>query len=301
MAKQDIATPTRTHEILKKYNLTAKKSLGQNFIIDTNILSKIVSTGAVDRHTTVLEVGPGIGALTEQIVKKAKEVFAFEIDNRLLPVLEDTLADYSNVTVFHENILEADLEKIQAEYLEDTSRLVVIANLPYYITTPIVMHLLESKLPIDQMVLMMQKEVASRLAAKPSTKEYGSLSIAVQYYMDVEVAFTVPRSVFMPQPNVDSAIVNLTKLNQPKVLVDNEKLFFGLVRISFGQRRKTIWNNLRRVLEDKEDQKLFKQAFEDCGIDPSRRGESLSIQEFATLANAIDRRGNVESRGYIIP
>ena len=238
--RQEIATPSRTREILNKYNLSAKKSLGQNFIIDTNILRNIVKTAAVDENTTVIEVGPGIGALTEQIAKEAKEVFAFEIDDRLLSVLADTLSPYENVTILHQDILEVDFEQFKEKYLENTTRLVVIANLPYYITTPIIMHLIESSLAVDEMVLMMQKEVASRLEAKPSTKAYGSLSIAIQYYMDVEVAFTVPRTVFMPQPNVDSAIIQLKTLKEPPVHIKNEPLFFKVVRASFVQRRKTI-------------------------------------------------------------
>lgn len=285
--KQDIATPTRTNEILKKYQLKTKKSLGQNFIIDTNILRNIVDAGNVDENTTVIEIGPGIGALTEQIAKKAKEVFAFEIDGRLIPVLEDTLSDYSNITVFHEDILKVDFEKFQQEHLSEASRIIVIANLPYYITTPIVMHLIESTLPIEEMILMMQKEVANRLEAKPSTKEYGSLSIAIQAYMAVEVVFTVPRTVFMPQPNIDSAIVRLTTLKESPLNVKDEQLFFKMMRASFGQRRKTIWNNLRRALNNKEKEAVLRQAFESSGIDPSRRGESLSIQEFGQLADAL--------------
>lgn len=284
---QDIATPTRTKEILAKYDLSAKKSLGQNFIIDTNILRNIVDVGSVDKNTTVIEVGPGIGALTEQIAKQAKEVFAFEIDDRLLPVLDDTLSPYDNVTVFHEDILKVDFEAFQEEYLKDTERLIVIANLPYYITTPIIMHLIESSLPVEEMVLMMQKEVASRLEAVPSTKAYGSLSIAIQYYMDVEVAFTVPRTVFMPQPNIESAIIHLTTLEDAPVSVNDEDLFFKLVRASFVQRRKTIWNNLRKALDDKEKEEILREAFVDADIDPSRRGESLSIEEFGRLADAL--------------
>lgn len=284
---RDIATPSRTNEILKKYHLKTKKSLGQNFIIDTNILRNIVDAGNVDEETTVIEIGPGIGALTEQIAKKAKEVFAFEIDGRLIPVLEDTLSPYSNVTVFHEDILKVDFEKFQADHLSDASRIIVMANLPYYITTPIVMHLLESDLPIEEMILMMQKEVADRLEAKPSTKEYGSLSIAIQAYMGVEVVFTVPRTVFMPQPNIESAIVRLTTLQESPLNVKDERLFFNMMRASFGQRRKTIWNNLRRVLDDKEKEPLLRKSFESSGIDPSRRGESLSIDEFSVLADAL--------------
>lgn len=283
---QEIATPSRTKEILEKYGLSAKKSLGQNFIIDTNILRNIVQTASVDEQTTVIEVGPGIGALTEQIAKEAKEVFAFELDDRLLSVLDDTLSPYDNVTVFHQDILAVDFEQFQADYLSDTTRLVVIANLPYYITTPIIMHLIESSLPIEEMVLMMQKEVASRLEAKPSTKAYGSLSIAIQYYMDVEVAFTVPRTVFMPQPNVDSAIIRLKTLENPPVTVQNEDIFFKIVRASFVQRRKTIWNNLRKAIDDKSKEEVLRSAFQKADIDPSRRGESLTIEEFGRLADA---------------
>lgn len=285
--KRAIATPIRTKKILERYNLRAKKSLGQNFIIDTNILENIVDTGSVNENTTVIEIGPGIGALTEQIAKKAKEVLAFEIDDRLIPVLEDTLSEYSNITIINEDILKVDFEKLEEEYLQDTERLVVIANLPYYITTPIVIHLLESSLNIEEMVLMMQKEVAQRLEAEPSTKEYGSLSIAIQSYVDVDIAFTVPRTVFMPQPNINSAIVRLTKLEESPLDVKDENLFFKIMRASFGQRRKTIWNNLRRVLNDKEKEPLLREAFEKSTINPSRRGESLNIKEFGKLADAI--------------
>ncbi len=287
----DIATPTRTKEILAKYDLKAKKSLGQNFIIDTNILRNIVDAGDVDKDTTVIEIGPGIGALTEQIAKQAKEVFAFEIDDRLLPVLDDTLSPYDNITIFHQDILQVDFKQFEEEHLSDASRIVVIANLPYYITTPIVMALLESALPVQTMVLMMQKEVASRLEAKPSTKAYGSLSIALQYYTEVEVAFTVPRTVFMPQPNVESAIIRLDIRPEPIVKVKDQALFMKLVRASFQQRRKTIWNNLRKSLEFKEQEEGLREAFVHSGIDPSRRGESLTIQEFAQLADAISESG----------
>lgn len=287
----DIATPTRTKEILAKYDLKAKKSLGQNFIIDTNILRNIVDAGDVDKDTTVIEIGPGIGALTEQIAKQAKEVFAFEIDDRLLPVLDDTLSPYDNITIFHQDILQVDFKQFEEEHLSDASRIVVIANLPYYITTPIIMALLESDLLVQTMVLMMQKEVASRLEAKPSTKAYGSLSIALQYYTEVEVAFTVPRTVFMPQPNVESAIIRLDIRPEPIVKVKDQALFMKLVRASFQQRRKTIWNNLRKSLEFKEQEEGLREAFVHSGIDPSRRGESLKIQEFAQLADAISESG----------
>lgn len=284
----DIATPGRTKEILDKYHLKAKKSLGQNFIVDTNILGKMVAAGDVDEDTIVIEIGPGIGALTEQIAKVAKKVYAFEIDERFLRVLEDTLSPYPNVTVIHQDILEVDFDAFQNDHLGGDERLVVIANLPYYITTPIIMHLLESSLPVEQMLLMMQKEVASRLEAVPSTKAYGSLSIALQYYTEVEVAFTVPRTVFNPQPNVESAVIKLDVREKPAVDVQNEQLFFTIVRASFGQRRKTIWNNLRRVLDNKELEDQLKQAFENAEMDPSRRGESLTGTEFGRLADAMN-------------
>lgn len=292
--QMDIATPTRTKEILDKYGLSAKKSLGQNFIVDSNILRNMVSAGEVDKDTTVIEIGPGIGALTEQIAKTAKEVFAFEIDDRFLTVLEDTLSDYDNVTIIHQDILTVDFEAFEKEHLRDISRLVVIANLPYYITTPIIMHLLESTLPIKQMLLMMQKEVASRLNGVPSTKAYGSLSIAVQYYTDVEVVLTVPRTVFNPQPNVESAVIKLDVHDKPAIEVKDEQLFFKIIRASFAQRRKTIWNNLRSALNDKEKEDRLRAAFELADIDPSRRGESLNISEFGKLSDALFETGLIE-------
>jgi len=283
----DIATPTRTQEILTKYDLHIKKSLGQNFIIDSNILRNIVSTAEVDENTTVIEIGPGIGALTEQIAKAAKDVYAFEIDERFMPVLDDTLSEYDNVNVFNEDILDVDFEAFADEYLTDDSRLVVIANLPYYITTPIIMHLLQSSLPVEQMVLMMQKEVAKRLEAEPSTKAYGSLSIAVQFYTEVNIAFTVPKTVFMPQPNVDSAIIQLKVREEPPVSVKNAQLLEKVARASFVQRRKTIWNNLRHALDDKEREDDLREVFAKADLNPSRRGESMSIQEFGQLADAL--------------
>lgn len=285
---KDIATPTRTQEILKKFGLSAKKSLGQNFIIDTNILGKIVDAGDVDDNTVVIEVGPGIGALTEQLAKKAKKVVAFEIDKRLLPVLDETLEQYKNVTVIHQDVLEANLDKEMIPHIEPTDRLTAVANLPYYVTTPILMHFLASNLPIDVMVFMMQKEVANRMAAVPGTKAYGSLSIAIQYYMDAEVAFTVPRTVFNPMPNVDSAIVRLKRKETPSVSVTDEPFFFELVRAAFVQRRKTLWNNLIAAFgKDATTKERIQKALDKAGIDPSRRGETLSIEEFGILSNEL--------------
>lgn len=289
---KDIATPARTKAILDKYHLAAKKSLGQNFIVDTNILEKIVSTGKIDKHTTVIEVGPGIGALTEQIAKQAKEVIAFEIDDRLLPVLEDTLSPYDNVKIIHQDVLRADLKAFEEEYLKEAEQVVVIANLPYYVTTPIILGFLESSLPIDSMVLMMQKEVANRLSASPSTKAYGSLSIAVQYYMDAEVAFIVPKTVFTPQPNVESAVIRLSRKETPEVIVKDEAAFFKVARSAFVQRRKTLWNNLQAAFgKEPEIKEKLQQALEVAEIDPTRRGETLSLKEFGRLSDALVDQG----------
>lgn len=285
---KDIATPARTKAILDKYKLAAKKSLGQNFIVDTNILEKIVSAGEIDDQTTVIEVGPGIGALTEQIAKKAKEVIAFEIDDRLLPVLADTLSPYPNVKIIHQDVLKADLKAFEEEYLKETERVVVIANLPYYVTTPIILGFLESNLPIDSMVLMMQKEVANRLSARPSTKAYGSLSIAVQYYMDAEVAFIVPKTVFTPQPNVESAVIRLSRKSVPEVVVKDETAFFQVARAAFVQRRKTLWNNLQSAYgKEPEIKEKLQRALDQAEIDPKRRGETLSLKEFGRLSDAL--------------
>lgn len=288
MSHIDIATPNRTIEIQQKYGVQAKKSLGQNFIIDTNILHKIVEAGSVDKDTIVIEVGPGIGALTEQIAKIAKHVYAFEIDQRLLPVLDDTLSPYDNITVLNEDILEVDLSRFFEEQAINRERVVVMANLPYYITTPIIINFLESSVNVDQMIFMIQKEVAERIAAEPSTKAYGSLSIAVQYYAEAETLFIVPKTVFRPQPNVESAIIRLNILHEPAADVTNEKYFFTLTRSSFAQRRKTLWNNLKIAYgKEPETQEKLKVALDEAGIDSKRRGETLTIQEFADLANAM--------------
>ena len=285
---KDIATPVRTQEILKKYGFSFKKSLGQNFLIDPNILRNIVSHAELTKDSAAVEIGPGIGALTEHLARAAGKVVSFEIDQRLLPVLEDTLSPYDNVQIIHSDILEADTKTIFAEQLADFEDIMVVANLPYYVTTPILLKLLHDRLPIRGMVVMMQKEVADRITAKPGTKEYGSLSIAIQYYMDAEVAMTVPKTVFMPPPNVDSAVIKLTRRNEPAVLVKDEDFLFLVSRGSFVQRRKTILNNLQTSLpEGKARKEEILKALEDTGIEPSRRGETLSIQEFGALADAL--------------
>lgn len=285
---KDIATPIRTQEIMAKHGLTFKKSLGQNFLIDPNILRKIVSQAGLTKESAAIEIGPGIGALTEHLARDAGKVLAFEIDQRLLPVLADTLSPYDNVKVIHSDILKADVEQAIQEELAGFEDIMVVANLPYYVTTPIILKLLLEKLPIRGLVVMLQKEVAERITAKPGTKAYGSLSIAIQYYTEAEFAMTVPKSVFMPQPNVDSAVIRMTKRPEPIVQVIDEDFFFSVTRGSFVQRRKTILNNLQSAMPNGKAKKEFiLQALDEAGIDPTRRGETLSIKEFGLLSDKL--------------
>lgn len=286
---KEIATPSRTKEILKTHGFQFKKSLGQNFLTEPNILRKIVETAQIDKQTNVIEVGPGIGALTEQLALHANKVLAYEIDDRLIPVLEDTLQRYPNVNVIHQDVLKANLIETTQENFPEEFPIKVVANLPYYITTPIMMHFLESELNVSEMVVMMQKEVADRISAKPGTKAYGSLTIAVQYFMEAAIAFIVPKTVFIPQPNVDSAILKLTKRDKPAVEVTDEKEFFKLTKASFQSRRKTLWNNLQQTYGKTEEVKAWlAKSLEISGIDPGRRGETLSLAEFAALSNAME-------------
>lgn len=285
---KDIATPSRTKEILKKHGFSFKKSLGQNFLTEPNILRKIVETATIDQETNVIEVGPGIGALTEHLARNAAQVLAFEIDDRLIPVLADTMSPYDNVTVVHQDVLKANLIEVTKQVFKQELPIKVVANLPYYITTPIMMHFLESDLDVAEMIVMMQKEVADRISAIPGTKAYGSLSIAVQYYMEASVAFIVPKTVFVPQPNVDSAIIVLKKREKPAVEVSSEKEFFKLTKASFQLRRKTLWNNLTHFYGKNEQTVAWlKTSLAEAEIDPSRRGETLSLEEFARLSNTL--------------
>lgn len=285
---KDIATPIRTKEILDKYGFSFKKSLGQNFLIDPNVLRNIVSHADLTKDSGAIEVGPGIGALTEHLARAAGKVVSFEIDQRLLPVLEDTLSPYDNVKIVHSDILKADVPTVLAEEMPGIEDIMVVANLPYYVTTPILMKLLNDRLPIRGFVVMMQKEVADRISAKPGTKAYGSLSIAIQYYCTAEVAMIVPKTVFMPQPNVDSAVLRLIKHDTPPVTVIDEDFLFEVTRASFAQRRKTILNNLQNGLASgKQKKDLIVAALEVSGIEPTRRGETLSIEEFGKLADAL--------------
>lgn len=286
---KDIATPIRTRGILEKYGFSFKKSLGQNFLIDTNILKRIVDfAGLNEEETGAIEIGPGIGALTEQLARASKKVVAFEIDQRLLPILAETLSPYSNVKVIHQDVLKADVAKVMDEEFSDVKDVMVVANLPYYVTTPIIMKLLEEHLPIRGIVVMLQKEVADRISAKPGTKDYGSLSIAIQYYTKAETVMIVPKTVFVPQPNVDSAVIRLTRLEEPAVQVKDESFFFQVTRASFAQRRKTLLNNLTSQLPDgKQKKEEILAALHTSEIDPSRRGETLSLEEFARLSDEL--------------
>ena len=283
-----IADYSVTRAILERHGFTFKTSFGQNFLTDTNILQKIVDTAELDKEVNVIEIGPGIGALTEFLAENAAEVMAFEIDDRLVPILADTLRDFDNVTVINEDILKADLQAHIQNFKNPELPIKVVANLPYYITTPILMHLIESKIPFSEFVVMMQKEVADRISAQPNTKAYGSLSIAVQYYMTAKVAFVVPRTVFVPAPNVDSAILKMVRRSEPLVAVKDEDFFFKVARLSFVHRRKTLWNNLTGAFGKSEEVKeRLTRALEQADIKPSVRGEALSIADFARLSDAL--------------
>lgn len=269
-----IATPSYTKEILEKHKMYAKKNYGQNFLVEPQIVEKIAMESLLSPNSTALEIGPGIGALTQFLAIHAKKVIAFEIDDRLLPVLDDTLSPYDNVEVIHQDFLQADLREI----LKNESEVVVAANLPYYITTPILFKLFESDVKIQKITVMMQKEVADRFSAKVNTKDYNALSIVSQYNYDIQTVLKISKHVFNPKPNVDSAVVQFTY--RPSHLVDNEEAFFELVKACFKQRRKTILNNLGEYVQDKEKAKaLLAQA----GIDSKRRAESMEATEFAKL------------------
>ncbi|HEN9009663.1 TPA: 16S rRNA (adenine(1518)-N(6)/adenine(1519)-N(6))-dimethyltransferase RsmA [Streptococcus agalactiae] len=287
-----IADKTVTRAILERHGFTFKKSFGQNFLTDTNILQKIVDTAEIDKGVNVIEIGPGIGALTEFLAENAAEVMAFEIDDRLIPILADTLARFDNVQVVNQDILKADLQTQIQAFKNPDLPIKVVANLPYYITTPILMHLIESKIPFAEFVVMIQKEVADRISAMPNTKAYGSLSIAVQYYMTAKVSFIVPRTVFVPAPNVDSAILKMVRRDQPIVSVQDEDFFFRVSKVAFVHRRKTLWNNLTSHFGKSEDTKAkLEKALEIAKIKPSIRGEALSIPDFASLADALKEVG----------
>lgn len=284
----EIATKARTRAIMETYGLTFKKSLGQNFLTDLNILRKIIEAAEVSDEDDVIEIGPGIGALTEQLAKRAHHVMALEIDSRLIPVLDETLSPYENVTIVEQDVLKADLKALIAENFDGSHRIKLVANLPYYITTPIIMHLLDVDVDFETIVVMMQKEVADRLAASPGTKDYGSLSVAVQYDMDARVAFIVPKTVFIPQPKVDSAIIALRRREEKPFAPEDEQFFKKLVRGIFMHRRKSLWNNLQNFLgKEAETKEKMERALEKAEIDKSVRAERLTIEQMVCLADAL--------------
>ncbi|MBF7051482.1 16S rRNA (adenine(1518)-N(6)/adenine(1519)-N(6))-dimethyltransferase RsmA [Streptococcus anginosus] len=287
-----IADYSVTRAVLERHGFTFKKSFGQNFLTDTNILQKIVDTAEIDENVNVIEIGPGIGALTEFLAENAAEVMTFEIDERLVPILADTLRDFDNVRVVNEDILKSDLQARIKEFANPNLPIKVVANLPYYITTPILMHLIESGIPFSEFVVMMQREVADRISAQPNSKSYGSLSIAVQYYMTAKVAFIVPRTVFVPAPNVDSAILKMVRRDQPAVGVKDEAFFFKVSKASFTHRRKTLWNNLTSYFGKSNEVKTkLESALDNAELSPSVRGEALDLQEFARLADSLYDEG----------
>ncbi|WP_414698184.1 16S rRNA (adenine(1518)-N(6)/adenine(1519)-N(6))-dimethyltransferase RsmA [Peptacetobacter sp. AB845] len=275
-----------TKDIVDKHGFKFSKSLGQNFLIDDNVIDKIIDGARVKEGDKVIEVGPGIGTLTREMAKRAEKVVAVEIDKNLIPILKETLADFDNTEVVNEDILKVDINKLVDEKLSgDPVKL--IANLPYYITTPIVMKFLEEDIPVTDIVVMVQKEVADRMNAVPSTKDYGALSVAVQYYCDTEIVAKAPRHMFIPQPKVDSTVIGLHIREEKKYKADNEQLFFKTVKAAFGQRRKTLLNSLSSM--GVLDKAKIKEVLAEAGIDEKRRGETLSIEEFAHLSNIINK------------
>lgn len=289
-AFRPIATPTRTVEIMRQYNIQMKKSLGQNFLVEPRMLEKMIEAGEVDKQTTVIEIGPGIGALTQYLAEYAERVIAFEIDQRFVKILPETLAEYDNVTVVHQDILAVDFHASEFSWLKDVEKLVVVANLPYYITTPIIMNLMTSGLPFQALIMMMQKEVAERMTASVGTKAYNSLSVAIQNTMHSEIAFIVPKNVFIPKPNVDSAVLKLTRREEPQVVVEDEVAFQQFVQNAFKQRRKTLWNNLKAAyVNETRTPEQLEQVFQAANIDATRRAETLTIQEFAALHDILNR------------
>jgi len=285
-----IAAPSRTKEIIRRHGFTFKKSLGQNFLIDGRVLDKIIAAADLDKSKGALEIGPGIGALTERLAQHAGTVVALEIDRRLIPILDEVLAPYDNVRVIQADVLKTDLRRIWEEHFAGCLEVSVVANLPYYITTPIVMKLLEERLPVRHIVVMVQKEVARRMAAGPGSKDYGSLSIAVQYHCTAELVTEVPPGAFVPPPGVDSTVIRLTRREAPAIRVTSEKRFFRIVQAAFAQRRKTIVNNLS-VLAGKDRKAEIAALLEKIGINPERRAETLSLEEFASLEGALAQAG----------
>lgn len=282
-----LGIPKNTIEILQKYNFMFQKKFGQNFLIDTHVLNKIIGAAGITSDDMVLEVGPGIGTMTQYLCESARKVIAVEIDKNLIPILEnDTLKDYDNVRVINEDILKLDINKLVNEE-NDGKPIKVVANLPYYITTPIVMGLFESHVPIESITIMVQKEVADRMQVGPGTKDYGALSLAVQYYAKPEIVANVPPNCFMPRPNVGSAVIKLTRHEKPPVDVKDEALMFKLVRAAFNQRRKTLQNSINNSPELHLSKEQVVRALDEMGLSQTIRGEALSLAQFAELSNKL--------------
>ena len=282
-----LGNPTNTIAVLNRYGFSFQKKFGQNFLIDENVVEKIVRDAGVTKDDFVLEIGPGIGTMTQILCENAREVVAVEIDDKLIPILtEDTLSWYDNVTVIHEDILKLDIVKLANER-NGGKPIKVVANLPYYITTPIIMGLFESHVPLDSITIMVQKEVADRMQVGPGTKDYGALSLAVQYYAKPQILLKVPASCFMPRPNVDSAVIQLTRYEKPPVEVADEHLMFRLIRASFNQRRKTMTNSVGNSPELSVSKEQMAAALEKCGLSATVRGEALTLAQFAELANVL--------------
>ena len=280
-----LGTPSATKEIINKYSFAFQKKFGQNFLIDSNVLESIIRGAEITKDDFVLEIGPGIGTMTQYLCEAARQVVAVEIDKMLIPILEDTLSEYDNVEVINQDVLKVDIKSL-AEEKNNGKPIKVVANLPYYITTPIIMGLFESGVPIDSITIMVQKEVADRMQTGPGSKDYGALSLAVQFYATAKVILNVSATCFMPRPNVDSAVIKLTRHKEPTVNVADEKLMFKIIRASFNQRRKTLVNGLKNSPELSFSKEQIVKAIEKIGKPETIRGEALTLEEFAELANA---------------
>lgn len=283
-----LGSPSATKEVINKYSFAFQKKFGQNFLIDSNILENIVEAAEITKDDFVLEIGPGIGTMTQYLCEAAKQVVTVEIDKMLIPILEDTLSEYDNVEVINQDVLKVDIKSL-AEEKNAGKPIKVVANLPYYITTPIIMGLFESGVPIESITIMVQKEVADRMQTGPGSKEYGALSLAVQYYADAKVMLNVSATCFMPRPNVDSAVIKLTRHKEPVVEVKDEKLMFRVIRASFNQRRKTLVNGLKNSSELDFSKEEIISAIQKIGKEESIRGEKLTLEEFAELSNYLYR------------
>ena len=280
-----LGTPSATKEIINKYSFAFQKKFGQNFLIDSNVLESIIRGAEITKDDFVLEIGPGIGTMTQYLCEAARQVVAVEIDKMLIPILEDTLSEYDNVEVINQDVLKVDIKSL-AEEKNNGKPIKVVANLPYYITTPIIMGLFESGVPIDSITIMVQKEVADRMQTGPGSKDYGALSLTVQFYATAKVILNVSATCFMPRPNVDSAVIKLTRHKEPTVNVADEKLMFKIIRASFNQRRKTLVNGLKNSPELSFSKEQIVKAIEKIGKPETIRGEALTLEEFAELANA---------------